>query len=48
MRIRFVNEDEVNVTEVEVLKRFFDGLYYFLPVEATRFASAAKNVLKRK
>ena len=41
MRIRFVDEDEVNVTEVEVLKRFFDGLDDFLAVEAACFSTAA-------
>jgi hypothetical protein len=45
MRIRFVNEDEVDVTEVEVLKRFFDGLDDLLPVQTTCFATAG---LKRK
>ena len=46
MRIRFVDEDEVDVTEVEVLKRFFDGLDDFLAVEATCFATAATMFLK--
>ena len=43
MRIRFVNEDEVDVTEVEVLKRLFDGLDDVLSIEAACFSTAAKN-----
>ena len=43
MRIRFVNEDEVDVAEVEVLKRLFDGLDDVLSIEAARFSTAAKT-----
>jgi len=44
MRICLVNEDKVDVTEVEVLKRFLDGLDDILPIETACFSSAAKTI----
>ena len=38
-----MNEDEVDVTEVEVLKRLFDGLDDVLSIEPACFSTAAKN-----
>ncbi len=44
MWIRLVDEDEVNVTEVEVLERLFDGLDDVLAIEAARFSAAANEM----
>ncbi len=44
MRIRLVDEDEVNVAEVEVLKWLFDGLDDVLSIEAASFSAAANEI----